>query len=238
VLAVSTQASVDHWRVTIKADDGAGQLAGVALQVGVSTSATDGPDLNLAPVIDHEAAYAPDVTNTSRWVISDMGDGRTYERDIRSPKSPYDYPNGRKVWNLRVAALPNASNDPIRLLFRTTSAIPTSVDQLGRPVVWELEMINNLGMAGAPANGTIWRIPIPADVPSATVFWAMDTAADVNGVVWGNLPIVKLTTPTDASMLSQGYRMQFRVSAVPEPSSLLALGAGLMSLAGIIRRRA
>ncbi len=234
-VAGAASAAVDNWRVNLKADDGTGKGSGAPMQIGAIPTATDGADLGVVPVVDREAAYGADISGTSRWVVGNMNDGLTYERDIKSPASPYTYsPIPHKVWDLRVAALPSADNNPIRLVFMTTTQLPSPVDQEGKPLYWELVMIDNKGMVGAPANGTIWQIPIPT-AHSTNPFWTMDTAADINGVVWGNMPMIKLSSATHASMLSQGYHMQFRV--VPEPSSLLAMASGLTGLAGFVIRR-
>lgn len=68
------------------------------------------------------------------------------------------------------------------------------------------------GLAGGPPLGTVWRLP-----PFGTL---------------ATLPVYRTDNGLD------GYVFDLTATVVPEPSSLLALSAGLAGMAGALRRRA
>jgi hypothetical protein len=232
VIPASSAPSETNWRVRIQADDGFGGGFGPAAQMGVTADSVDGYDTQ-----DVAASYYVDIPHTTRWVAGLLpGDTTTtYLRNIKSAAPPSSYPQSRKIWDFRVGAQTDASSLPMRLQMRSTSVNPLGIAG-GLPFIFELVMIDNKGMLGAAPNGTRWSVPIPTGV-SGTYFWSMDTALDQNGILWGNLPILKLSDNTHAAMLAEGYQMQFIQTAVPEPSSALALSAGLLGLMGFARRR-
>ena len=202
----AVQAAEDNWRIGIKADDGAGLGGAPATQLGVSATG----------VGSMVAAYGVDITGTTIWVVGDRGDSNTYGRDIKVGDTSLP-----KVWDLRVAALPSSAYTAIRLQFlqvNPTYNQPASVG--GVPVVYNLKMVNNRGVAGAPANGTIWNLTtLPTQIITPT------------------LPMLNLSGASHAAMLAEGYVMKFTQEPVPEPSSLLALGTGFAALAGLVIRR-
>ena len=234
--AAGAVASETNWRIRLLADNGAGGGAAPAMQIGVYPNRSDGLD-TVGPQ-DSVAAFGADLTGTARWAVGVLADDSTnvYNHDIKSTASPYTYPNGAKIWDLRVMAGMNADSLPIRLLFKSLVANPLATVG-GLPIFFQLKMVNNRGVVGAPANGTLWDVPIDSGT-SGSVFWSIDTAQDTTGHVWGNLPLLKSASTLDAGIMrAQGYEMQFVQTAVPEPSGVLALGGSLVVLAGFIRRR-
>ncbi len=228
-----------NWRFNFITDNGAGLFAASNFQLGVSPTSVDGPD-TILPLQDLKASFGTDLPGTGHWTVSLVPGDTTnlYLHDLQSNASPYTYtePRNTKLWNLRVAGNSSATG-ALHLSFTTTGLTQPSVDQDGKPVFYEMRMINNRGMAGAPTNGTIWNIPIPASGTASNVkFWDMAVNADTNGTVWGNMPLINVSVPNYASFRDEGYEMQFRM--VPEPSSMLAMGSGLIGLIGVaIRRR-
>jgi hypothetical protein len=84
--------------------------------------------------------------------------------------------------------------------------------------------------AGIPPSWYQARLYLDYVPPEAS--WEGPTVFDISvtGYTYFDLPIVAVSNPLD------GVRMHFTV-ATPEPSSLLALGGGLMGLAGLALRR-
>jgi len=205
VVSVSMASATDtHWRVNIKADNGSGSGAATASQLGVYPTSTDGLDTN-----DAEAVYTTDITQSYIWAVSVIS-GKTYSRDLKA--GDLGLP---KAWDIRVAAGPASAHTQMRLLFFTAGSTllpPARVPEASGPAVrYRLVMIDNKGIQGAPANGSSWIIPIPVVHSSSVPFYVMPV----------NLPIIKLSTYTHASMINEGYQFRLYQEPEPEPMSII-----------------
>lgn len=218
-----------NWSFKLTADDGSGTMAMAAGQIGVDATSNDGVDTK-----DTLPSFV--VGNGTRGFGMVMG-SQLYKNNYNSNKSPLDSAygvTGKKTWDIRVFATPGTPSGglgtSIRLYFGTTSlplATPATVKNAAGaavPATYTLKMVNNRGVAGAPVNGTVWNVPIPTAV--STNYFSI------------TLPVMQLTAGNAAAAIAEGYVMEFSQTApVPEPSSIMALGAGLMGLAGFAARR-
>ena len=225
-------ASSSTWRFNIKPDDGSGLYSAGNFQAGCTTDASDGSD-----ALDLKFPWQS-IDARDKAVASNIGTANVLCRDIKNTSCveiSYTLAPGTviqlgKVWDLRVAGLTEADiATPIGLRWFTVSsaALPATgcYNNPGWMVHYWLKMVDNKGAGGAPPNGTVWSIPIP-------------TAHSTNAYFTLSVPTIRLSANDDAHMLSEGYQLHFIEECfVPEPSSMLALGAGLIALAGFARRR-
>jgi hypothetical protein len=241
VLAVMASAQTQpNWRIYMTAADTNGQNSYGDMTIGVYSGATDGYGVD-GTASDNMDNRAPLELINARAVVGVFG-GKCWNKDIKSPKLPTDpaynagrspWDANRKVWDLRVAGLGSASSLDTVLTIRFVNALagipPLTLPVYGgspvvyAPVSYKLRMVDNRGVAGAPANGAVWTIPMPATW-QATSFFSL------------TLPTINAARD-DAYIISHGYNMQF-YQETPEPSGLLALAGGIMGLAGYgLRRR-
>lgn len=216
----AASATQDSWRITIKADTGASSTAAASIQLGVYPTALEGLDsqdgspYNPATVIDESDVFIGAVV---------PGQINLYPKSIKAPTMP----NPEKTWDFYVVGKSKAAGDQIRLraFTLTSTTMPTETFD-GVRLKYFIRMLDNKGMPGAPANGTQWQLPIPTVHSLTTPFWTAPA-----------LPFLRLSADSNAALIAEGYRLQLVQAVVPEPSSLMALGAGLAGLAGLIRRR-
>jgi hypothetical protein len=222
ILAACAQATETHWRIAIKADNGAGSYSAASSHFGVYPTSSNGVD-TVAPTQDLEAPYGVDTNATLRWAVGYIpGDTRTWGRDFLAPGT------WTRSWYIRVASGPLANTDPIRLQFYTlsTAIMPPLGVVGGVPVFYWLILTDNKGKPGAPASGTYWVLPIPA-AHSSSPFYTLPVT----------LPVIKLSSYSHANMLNEGYQFKLTQQLVPEPSGLLAVSIGLSGLLAFRLRR-
>lgn len=244
-----------NWRVYLKATDTAAGASLGDMTLGVYSSSKDGYGVD-GPASDGQDARAALASAGSTRAVVGIFDNKAWIKDVKSnrlPKDPayntgqaigagnpgasefgtYPWESNRKIWDLRVAGLGTASTLNTILTIRFVSAgagmAPTMLPIYGsdpavlRPAKYQLRMVDNRNIPGAPGNGTVWTIPVPS-AWSPTAFFSL------------TLPTFNIgTAGNEAALIAEGYKMQ--LYQTPEPSSLLALGAGLMGLAGFVSRK-
>lgn len=207
----SSFAAAGNWRFWIYAENTDGMFQSTTT-IGVSGTAAN-----------VEAPYGADLSNSVAWapvMLAGVGHTSAFNRtDFGS-------------WTIHMSGSRNIEGNQmqLRIATLTSSAALPPAQVGGEDVIYKLTLVNNRGVAGAPANGTSWVIP------------GFATAGNTN--VWTSpaLPVIKPTSGssmTDTWLLNNGYVFEFTAGTevIPEPSSLLALGGGLMGLAGFVARR-
>ena len=207
LLTGAVQATENDWLISIKPDDGSGQAAGPALVIGVSSSVSTSP-------LDFPVS-------SDSTVVAAVDPPEAFDRQILPSSAPYP-----RIWDLRLAALTDASYDVIRLRFYTVSSptLPPETVLGGQQSAYKLEMVDNRGVMGAPANGTVWTMPIPT-AHSTSPYWSV------------SLPCLTLSANNVPALLAEGYKLEFRQEVVPEPAGFAALGLGLSGLLAFRRRK-
>ncbi|HUV05767.1 MAG TPA: PEP-CTERM sorting domain-containing protein [Armatimonadota bacterium] len=218
-MAVPALASLDNWRVQVRATDSGGSYYGVYAQIGVYPGATDGADVTY----DFEAAYAQGQLSQA-WIASEIGT-RTYSVDLHGQSATGE------AYTLK-AGVGSDYPDPdygsgestFKIGFYTMADMYQVVT--GSPVPrYRLTLVDTKGVGGGPAwwaDGHVWDLTIPTTANTAFL-----TLTDVPNRV------VALNNP---GMIDDGYEFKFE-QIIPEPSSMLAFGTGLVGLVGFVVRR-
>jgi hypothetical protein len=228
--AAAAMAAADNWRIYIDADYQNGTYSGPDGQIGVYPSSTDEFDSQ-----DKEMAWV-----TMQPTVAILGTIREYpgvpykvwSRELHGYTAPGTNPI--ESWTLVAAAGSSYAYSTMRVLFKTPTSpsiwpAPMVID--GTPITYKLTLTRvPEGVVGAPAVGTtwIWDANNPLPTTLNTVFWQL------------TLPAVKLGF-NDNDFIAGGYLFTFEMlgpeEVIPEPSSLLALGSGLVGLVGFIARK-
>lgn len=219
VLATAASASETAWRLHMVVDSGSGMNGGSGFYPGVYPTSSD-----LFDSRDQSYDFIPDTAGTTALALGPIsGQSGCFRTNVQAPTSP------TKTWDMYLAASYNATYLQLRLRAFTIPTHPESLppsQYQGRNVGYYIVMLDNKGVEGAPANGTRWDLPIPTAV-STEPFWISPV----------NLPVIKMSAPSATALFSEGYKLQFVQEFVPEPSAILALGAGLCGLTSIALRR-
>lgn len=228
----------DDWRINVRTDDNleTEYFPIMNSYYGVYPSSSDGYDTT-APIQDEQAIFPMprDEVDAYCTAIIDGDTTKAYWKDIKAPFAPPP----AKVWDLRVYAFRDAAYANIRLQFFSVSS--TLMPPEASAPVHLLKMVDNRGVANAPANGTTWEIDIP-DTFASDVPYNVREVGTTNWSTGVLLPRLSLSV-TDLFVTyehanAQGYVMQYIVTEpVPEPSGLLALACGLVGLTGVMWRR-
>ena len=120
-------------------------------------------------------------------------------------------PGQTKTWQIYVWSTSDmpADHDVTHLVMNRTDNIALTSD-----FFFDFKLISKPeSVSGGPDIGTIWNLDSPIS----------------------EVELLLPTYRTDDRL--SGYQFEFSATPIPEPSSLLALGGGLMGLAGLLRKR-
>ena len=221
-IATSALASSTNWRLELRVSDAAGENAGSVCRLGCYSSAIDGVD-----VYDLEADYGVDLPQTAAWGVAQIPgtESEANPYGMTFTKSTKAVHGAGTSFKIRVAANSKYSPTTMKMELWTLSTAllpPTSGAQ------YKMTLVNNKGKAGMPANGTYWWITIPA---ASTKAWELTDITPLKLALTHTTMIGDPAVPT-----AGGY--EFRLDQIiPEPSSLLALGSGVVGLVGFVVRR-
>jgi len=229
-------AMAQDWGISVAAGSPDGTHEGIWGFIGAMSDAEDGVDMLYEDGLETDF-YGED---TTKWIQPvPEGASTCYNWDLKSTASYDTYPDQQKKWPLRAATLNAATTDGLRMYFITTDGLlPETAPPGNDPWGYYLRLVNSQSMAitkPAWAGGGAWAEGemIPLTIPAAA-----DT-------IFGEVLLPDLVLPSGATgdtLYAMGYQFEFIQGAaggepIPEPSSLMALGAGFAGLMGFVSRK-
>jgi len=217
--AVSASASLDNWRVQVRASASDGSYYGVYAQIGVFPGATDGAEV--PP--DSEYPWIA-LQDTTAYIASEMGT-KTYSVDMHGQSATgEEYTLKAGVGSLYSDPDDGSGESTFKLVFYTMASTYEVVTGSPYPK-YRLTLVDTKGVGGGPAwwaDGHVWDLTIPTTASTAFL-----TLTDVPN---------RVVAKSHAGLIGDGYEFKFE-QIIPEPSSMLAFGTGLVGLAGFAVRK-
>jgi hypothetical protein len=217
-LSAVAHADATDWWLGIQASQNSYD-PGFAVIVGTQTGSLDAFDATSSVDFNDLATTPPDVLGDPQPRIA-INRGSVYGSGSLDIEAPLAGPGDVKTWaNILVVPGSGYNGSTFNLTLGgvdSSMSMPASVG--GSPVEYKLTLTNNVAGYAGP---TSWIINPQGDPGSAQAISFPTLNKATTAGAWGTF----------------GYNFTFTASVVPEPGSFLALGAGLVGFAGLLRRR-